>query len=190
MNNLPYICSIPVNRAECEDLRINCNTCKHATSCDLAWISQLWCGENKQNGKNTLLGPYNPAFVKPDIRAGHIISITKKYDFCCFNVPRNKDIITISDIYVAPEARGQGISKKLLVYLMETYDRDIFAKCIRGSSAEAFWQHVGVQLDANQGACADMYEHPVGKNGNLKRDLGWYLVTNKNKMYKKEALFE
>ena len=124
--------------------------------------------------------------LKPDFRSNHVISITGKYDFCCFNVPKSKDVVVISDIYVDEKVRGQGITRKILNYLMETYDRDIFAKCVRGTSAEDFWSHVGYQVDANLGdpRIHDMYEHREGK-----RDLGWYIVENKNKKSIKEDLW-
>ena len=99
---------------------------------------------------------------------------------------KSKDVVVIGDIYVDDDARGMGLSKKILNYLMETYDRDIFAKCVRGSSAEAFWSHVGYQADANidNPNAEDMYEHRPGK-----RDLGWYRVTNQNKRAIKEDLW-
>lgn len=182
----PRICQIPVPRAECEDLRLKCSECPNKDNCDTLWISELWTKENKLNGKNSLLGPYNPSFFKPDMRAGHVLTMTGKYDFCCFNVPKTKDVIVIGDIYVDDEARGLGLSKKIINYLMEKYDRDIFAKCVRGSSAESFWAHIGQQVNANidNPNAEDMYEHREGK-----RDLGWYRVENKNKQAVKEDLW-
>lgn len=180
------ICSIPVPREQCEDLRKKCCECEYCNSCDCYWISELWQAENKKFKANSLLGPYNPAFFKPDMRNNHVISVTGKYDFCCFNVPKTKDVIVVGDIYVDDAVRGQGISKKILSYLMEKYDRDIFAKCVRGTSAEQFWQHLGVQVDANieKPLPHDFYEHRPGK-----RDLGWYRVINKNKKSEKIDLF-
>lgn len=180
------LCKIPVAKADCEDKRRKCSECPFAAECDCAWISDLWMKENKRYGKDSLLGPYNPAFFKPDLRNNHVISITGKYDFCSFNVPKTKDIVVVSDIYVDDAARGQGISKKILDYLMLTYDRDIFAKCVRGTQAESFWSHVGYQVNANADNpnAVDMYEHRLNK-----RDLGWYRVENKNKKFDKLSLF-
>ena len=178
------ICKIPVGKIDCEDARRKCSECPFKDDCDVVWIEALWTAENKKFKKDSLLGPYNPAFFKPDIRANHVISITGKYDFCCFNVPKTKDVVVVGDIYVDDAVRGQGISKKLIQYLMETYDRDIFAKCVRGTSAESFWRHIGTQIDANDGRGPDMYEHREGK-----RDLGWYRVENKNKKIIKENLW-
>lgn len=179
------ICKIPVSTNECEDKRYkHCSDCPHCESCDMSWVSELWINENKLNGKDSLLGPFLPGWVKPDMRSGHIISVTGKLDFCCFNVPKLKDAVTIGDIYVDEKARGQGISKKLIKYLMDTYDRDIFAKCVRGTSAEKFWAHLGTQIDANDGKGPDFYQHRDGK-----RDLGWYRVINENKTSYKEELF-
>ncbi len=185
----PKVCQIPVSRNECEDARRKCSECPYKDKCDMYWVSELWTKENKLNKKDSLLGPLMVAWVKPDMRNGHIISFTGKYDFCCFNVPKNRDVVVIGDIYVDDEARGQGLSKKLINYLMNKYDRDIFAKCVRGSSAESFWSHVGIQVDANDGRGPDMYEHPIGKDGKPKRDLGWYKVVNKNKQFDKEDLW-
>lgn len=181
-----HICKIPVGRKDCEEARRKCSECPYKNECDCSWISDLWMAENKKFGKNSLLGPYNPGFFKPDLRNNHVISITGKYDFCCFNVPKSKDVVVVGDIYVDDAVRGQGISKKILNYLMETYDKDIFAKCVRGTSAEAFWAHIGTQIDANLGKPEphDFYEHREGK-----RDLGWYRVENKNKKQIKEELW-
>lgn len=180
------LCKIPVDRKDCEEARRKCSECPYKDQCDYFWISELWTAENKTFGKATLLGPLMPAFVKPDLRNNHVISVTGKYDFCCFNVPKTKDVVVIGDIYVDEAARGQGISKKIINYLMETYDRDIFAKCVKGTSAEAFWSHIGKQVDANLGKPEphDFYEHREGK-----RDLGWYRVENKNKKQSKEDLW-
>ena len=96
------------------------------------------------------------------------------------------DYVVISDIYVADELRGQKVATKLLTYLMEKYDRDIFAKCVVGTSAEEFWSHIGKQIDANPDLPDghSLYEQRPGK-----RDLGWYVVENKNKKQNKVELF-
>lgn len=169
---------------ECNNVNNKCEKCKYKNVCDFNWINALWIAENKRFGKESLLGPALPICIKTDLKKQHIISITGKYDFCCFNAPRSKDVVVVGDIYVDEAARGQGISKRLIQYLMETYDRDIFAKCVRGTSAEEFWKHMGTQVDANDGRGPDMYEHREGK-----RDLGWYRVENKNKKIIKEDLW-
>lgn len=182
----PKICKIIGDRSECEEIKQKCESCPYNRDCDYVWIYTLWAAENKKFGKDSLLGPAMPIFIKNDLRANHIISFTGKYDFCCFNVPKTKDVVVIGDIYVDEAARGQGLSKQIINYLMETYDRDIFAKCVRGSSAEAFWSHVGIQINANIDNlnAKDMYEHREGK-----RDLGWYRVINTNKKAAKEELW-
>lgn len=177
-------CEIPVDKSRCEDARRKCQNCPFKDDCDMFWVGNLWMAENKLNGKDSLLGPFTPMWTKPDMRAGHFITITGEYDFCCFNVPKKKSYVVIGDIYVDEKARGKGLSKQLIQYLMETYDKDIFAKCVRGSSAENFWKHVGVQVDANDGKGPDFYEHRRGK-----RDLGWYLIENKNKKQEEESLW-
>jgi len=173
----------------CKLANNKCSQCTCCEECDFPWINALWVGENKKLGKDSLLGPAIPIYIKTDLQTNRIISITGKYDFCCFNAPKSKDVVVIGDIYVDDAARGQGISKRIINYLMEFYDRDIFAKCVRGSSAEAFWAHLGTQLDANDGRGPDFYEHPIGKDGTPKRDLGWYLVKNNNKKAEKEELW-
>ena len=106
--------------------------------------------------------------------------------FVALTSQKRKDVIVIGDIYVDEKARGQHISKQILDYLMTTYDRDIFAKCVRGTSAEDFWRHVGEQIDANPDKPIghSLYEQRPGK-----RDLGWYVVKNKNKVQEKVDLF-
>ena len=180
------ICKINAPRSMCEDIKQDCEKCPYNSDCDYVWINALWVAENKQFGKDSLLGPAMPIFIKNDLRDNHIISITGKYDFCCFNVPKRKDVIVIGDIYVDEKARGQHISKQILDYLMTTHDRDIVAKCVRGTSAEDFWRHVGEQIDANPDTPIghSLYEQRPGK-----RDLGWYVVKNKNKVQEKVDLF-
>lgn len=182
----PRICKIPVFRNECEDLKQKCCECKYKDICDYNWIFNLWAAENKKFGKDSLLGPANPMTIKPDFRNGHVLTLTGKYDFCCFNVPKTKDVVVIGDIYVDDEARGLGLSRKIINYLMETYDRDIFAKCVRGTSAEEFWKHIGTQVDAN---IDDIMPHDMYQHRPNKRDLGWYRVENKNKKSNKEELW-
>lgn len=145
-----------------------CELCPNKGTCDYPWISAIW----KKNSK--LLTPLNPGWVKPDFRAGHVVTESGKYDFCIFNNPKNKDTITIQDICVDEAGRGQGLSKKLLLNLMETYDKDILAKCIKGTSAESFWSHIGQKL----------YEEP-----SKQCILCIYRVTNPYKKQQKVNLF-
>ena len=145
-----------------------CATCPYNDECDYVWVSNIW----KKNSK--LLTPLNPGWVKPDFRAGHIITESGKFDFCIFNNPKNKDTITIQDICVDEQGRGQGIAKKLLNDLMEKFDKDIIAKCIKGTSAESFWKHIGEKL----------YEEPSKQS-----ILCVYKVKNKNKKQSKIELF-
>lgn len=185
-------CAIPLEPMYCERLSKKCESCAYKDKCDYYWVADIWEKDNKKQGDNSTLGVCLPIIVKANMRSGLIISITGKYDFCMFNVPirpksSKNDYVIISDIFVAEEARGQHLANKLLTYLMETYDRDIFAKCVRGSKAEDFWKHVGKQIDANSDSVDpnhSLYEQKPGK-----RDLGWYVVENKNKKNIKEQLF-
>lgn len=153
---------------DCTEAENKCENCKFKDECDYVWISQIW----KKNAK--LLTPLIPAWVKPDIKAGHIITVTGEYDFCIFNVPKRTDTITIQDICVDEGARGQGVSKKLLNGLMEKYDRDIIAKCIKGSSADSFWSHLGTK---------------IGEEPSKQTTLCIYRVKNINKKFDKIELF-
>ena len=153
---------------DCTQAQNKCEACAHKKQCDYVWIAEIW----KKNSK--LLTPLNPGWLKPDMRAGHIVSVTGAHDFCVFNAPKRKDTITIQDICVDEAVRGQGISKKILADLMETYDRDIIAKCIKGSSADKFWSHIGEKL---------------GEEPSKKTTLCIYRVINNNKSYSKVELF-
>lgn len=180
-------CKIPLEPIYCERLKKKCKSCECRDKCDYYWISELWEAENKKKGNNTTLGVCLPIILKKNIRDGLVISITGKYDFCMFNIPKRKNnYVVISDIFVSEEVRGQHLATKLLNYLMKTYDRDIFAKCVRGSSAEEFWRHVGEQINANSDKFIDnnLYEERSGK-----RDLGWYIIRNKSKKQNKENLW-
>ena len=156
------------NVYDCTEAENKCENCKFKDECDYVWISQIW----KKNAK--LLTPLIPGWIKPDMRAGHIITITGEYDFCIFNVPKRTDTITIQDICVDEGARGQGVSKKLLTGLMEKYDRDIIAKCIKGSSADSFWSHLG---------------NKIGEEPSKQTTLCIYRVKNNNKKFDKIELF-
>ena len=159
-----YICKI----FDCADANNKCQNCLHQKICDYCWISDIW----KKN--NTLLTPLMPGWVKPEFKADHVISATGKYDFCIFNIPKKGDYIIIQDICVDEEARGQGISKQLINYLMITYDRDIVVKCVKDSSAESFWAHIGTK---------------IGEEPSKKRIVCTYKVINKNKKTYKIDLF-
>lgn len=144
-----------------------CETCKNKDQCDWPWISKLW-------NKTPNLSPCLPGWIKPDIRLGKIITITGK-DFCVYSIPKSKDVVVINDIAVSEECRGQGISKKLIYSLMEQYDKDVFAKCIKDSSAESFWKHLGaIKLEEEQ---------------SKKTIVCSYILKNENKKTRKEDLW-
>ena len=145
-----------------------CSNCPHNKECDYVWVSEIW----KEN--SSLLTPLIPGWVKPEFRSNHIVTITGEYDFCIFNNPKRKDTITIQDICVSDKARHQGISKKILKGLMEKFDKDIIAKCIKGSSAESFWSHIGEK---------------IGEEPSKQSTLCIYLVKNTNKKQEKLDLF-
>ena len=153
---------------DCSIAKNKCKECPFSSECDYVWIGEIW----KKNAKN--LTPFNPMYVKPLFRDKHVITITGEYDFCIFNVPKRTDTITIQDICVDEGARGQGISKKILSALMEEYDRDIIAKCIKGSSSDSFWSHQGEK---------------IGEEPSKQTTLCIYRVKNPNKKFDKIELF-
>ena len=167
---------IPIPIEECEIIKAKCSQCIHKNICDYYWVSNLWENHNKIYKDDSLLGPCIPISVKSQIRSGKCISITGKYDFCFYNNPKNRPYVVIYDIYVDEIIRGQHIGTQIITELSNRYGKPIFAKCVRGSSAEDFWKHVGIQLNANENNpfINDYYEHRPNK-----RDLGWYLVENK-----------
>lgn len=153
---------------DCSESNNKCINCRYKDCCDFVWVSNIW----KKNSE--LLTPLMPGWVKPEFRNNHIITITRKYDFCIFNVPKKSDTITIQDICVDSECRGKGISKQILETLMNTYDRDIIAKCVKGTSADSFWSHIGEK---------------IGEEPGKKRILCVYKVYNTNKKIRKTELF-
>lgn len=153
---------------DCSEANNKCTECRYRENCDYIWVSDIW----KKN--SDLLTPLIPGWVKPVFRTNHIITITKQHDFCIFNVPKRTDTITIQDICVDEHARGQGISRKILQDLMNTYDRDIIAKCVKDSSAESFWSHIGEK---------------IGEEPSKQRTLSVYKVHNLNKKQNKLELF-
>lgn len=145
-----------------------CENCPFKNECDWPWVSKLW-------NKTPNLSPCLPGWIKPDIRANKMVTITGKYDFCVFNNAKKKDTVTINDIAVDEEARGQGLSKQLIYGIMELSDKDVFAKCIKGSSAESFWQHLGAEK--------------LGEEQSKKTIVCSYILKNKNKKQDKEDLW-
>ena len=144
-----------------------CDNCPFKAECDWPWISKLW-------NKTPNLSPCMPSWVKADMRVGKIVTITKN-DFCVFNTPKTKDFVVVNDIAVGEECRGQGIAKRLISGLMEEYDKDIFAKCIKDSSAEAFWKHIGAEK--------------LGEEQSKKTIVCSYILRYNNKKQNKEELW-
>lgn len=153
---------------DCSLANNKCKECQYSDKCDYIWVSNIW----KKNSE--LLTPLMPGWVKPVFKNKKIISFTGNQDFCIFNISKKTGLITIQDICVAQEARGNGICKNILNYLMLTYDTDIIAKCVKDSSAESFWSHVGKKLTEEQ---------------SKQRVVCTYLVENKDKKIKKMELF-
>lgn len=156
------------NVCDCTDAKNDCKTCKYKDECDYVWVTEIW----KKNQK--LLTPLNPGWVKPDFKNNHVVTVSGKYDFCVFNVPKKTETITINDICVDEAGRGQGLSKKLIYGLMEKYDRDIIAKCVKDSSAEDFWSHIGEKIAEEPGK---------------QRPLSVYKVRNEKMSMRKQELF-
>lgn len=156
------------NIEDCSKSNNKCKECEFSATCDYPWVAEIW----KKN--SDLLTPLMPGWVKPEFKNNHIMSITGKYDFCIFNVPKKADYVTIQDICIDESARGQGISKQIINYLMTNFDRDIITKCVKDSSAESFWSHVGEKIS----------EEP-----SKQRYVCVYRIINKNKKAYKEELF-
>lgn len=154
---------------DCTDAKNNCKECQYRDQCDYVWVSDIW----KRNAD--LLTPLMPGWVKPEFTNNHIVTITGQFDFCIFNNPKKSDSITIQDICVDESGRGQGLSNKLLYGLMEKFDKDIIAKCVKGTSADSFWSHKGIK---------------IGEEPSKQRTLSVYKVTNPNKKSYKIDLFE
>ena len=153
---------------DCSEACNKCKECKYREICDYVWVGDIW------NKNSKVLTPFNPMYVKPLFRQDHIVTITG-HDFCIFNLPKRNDWITIQDIAVGEECRGKGVSKKLIFGLMEKYDKDVFAKCIKDSSAESFWKHIGgIKLDEEQ---------------SKKTIVCSYILKNNNKKQNKEELW-
>lgn len=153
---------------DCTKANNKCSECEFSSSCDYPWVAAIW----KNN--SDLLTPLMPGWVKPNFRENKIISLTGDSDFCIFNVPKKADYVTIQDICVDESARGKGISKQLIAELMQLYDRDVLVKCVKDSSAEGFWAHLGEK---------------IGEEPSKKRVVSIYRVENKHKQFKKEELF-
>ena len=153
---------------DCTKAANKCKQCEYQEVCDYPWVMALWDRNSK------LLSPNMPGFVKDMLKNEQLISCTGEADFCVFTVPKNKDYVTINDICVGESLRGKGTAKAIINFLMEKYDRDALTKCIKDSSAEAFWKHNAVKL----------YEHP-----STKSTVCVYRIKNENKKLYKEELF-
>lgn len=153
---------------DCKPAENKCQNCQYSKECDYPWVMKLWDKNSK------LLSPNMPGWIKDELRNEQIITYSGYGDFCVFTVPKKYDYVTVNDICVDESVRKQGIAKKLITYLMETYDRDALTKCIKDSSAEEFWKHNAVKL----------YEHP-----STKSTICVYRIKNENKKLYKEELF-
>ena len=153
---------------DCTEANNKCKECKYAEECDFPWVAELW----KQNSE--FLTPLMPGWVKPEFTNGKMITTGTGESWCIFNASKRKGTVTIQDICVGEKSRGKGASREILNYLMTTYDQDIIAKCVKGSSAEDFWSHLGTK---------------IGEEPSKKRDVCVYLVKNPNKRIKKVDLF-
>ena len=153
---------------DCTEANNKCKECKYIDECDYVWVSEIW----KRN--SDLLTPLIPGWTKPAFKENHVVTESGKYDFCIFNAPKKTDTVTIQDICVDEAGRGQGLSKKLIFGLMEKYDRDLIAKCVKGTSAESFWSHLGDK---------------IGEEPSKQRDLCIYKVLNPKMSARKVDLF-
>lgn len=141
----------------------------YAKDDDFDWIYKL-------HGKNTnLLGAPYPAAIREDIKKERIIINEDKNAFCQFTPMNRNPYSTVHIICVSEEARGKHIASKFLEFIMDAYDSDIQAVCIKDSLSEKFWSSKGKKVGS--------------KNSKSGTELSIYKVENLNKKTYKIDLF-
>ena len=97
----------------------------------------------KLGGKNSkLLGPSNPAEIRDAIANESLLVVShedKIVAFCLYNVLKRSDMITVSQICVDDNYRGNKLASKMLDHILDTYKRNIKTTCVKDSTAELFW---------------------------------------------------
>ena len=110
----------------------------------------------KLGGKNSkLLGPSNPAEIRDAIAKESLLVVShedKIVAFCLYNILKKSDMITVSQICVDDNYRGNKLASKMLDHILDTYKRNIKTTCVEDSTAELFWSKV-----------AEKYEELPGK---------------------------
>ena len=124
---------------------------RYATESDFDYIYEL-------SSKNSdLLGYVHPMEIRTSIAAEKtIVPIVDGNiaGFCMINLPTTKKAeskLTVQIICVDPEYRGKGLARKMLDFLVKTYQRHIFTTCVKGTSSDAFWSKVAVKYDEDPG---------------------------------------
>lgn len=117
-----------------------CANCKIKDKCDFEFVYKL-------HGKNSdLLGPCMPASLKESFRNNEVIIAEDNLGFCEFHVCKRDKHVTVYHICTTEHARGKGVAKSFLNFLMDTYKMPIQAVCITNSASEKFWSKVAVKI--------------------------------------------
>lgn len=103
----------------------------------------------KKNISN--LGYVMPPVIRERISSKMCVVFEDK-GFCLFNVLKRTNQITVSEIAVDSDYRGQGIAQQMLDFIREKHpERFIKAKCVKGTTAETFWNHVADKVGEEEG---------------------------------------
>lgn len=103
----------------------------------------IYRSNNKSNPKEN--SAWFPPSVREDISCGRVIFDPQSQGFCNFYPTSRGEVrVTIYNIFVPKEGRGQGAGKRMVNLLRSLYpDRPILAKCPAGIPANEFYKGQG-----------------------------------------------
>lgn len=126
-------------------------------------------------GKNTdLLGPPFPAAIREALLKNEVLKVIDNnvlVGFCNFHKLKDDSQVTVYEICVDESARGKGYGKEMVQYLYDKFKIPIVAKCVKDSTAEAFWKKVGILKRYEKGKKRELAVYQVGLHKNIKRSL-------------------
>ena len=121
---------------------------KYATESDFDFIYKL------ASRNSNLLGFVHPMEIRQAIKNNKIILSeidNRLCGFCIFNPLKKYAQLTVQVICVDTEYRGNNIATCMVMFLKDTYKRDIKATCIKDSDSEKFWSKIAIKYEESPG---------------------------------------
>lgn len=126
------------------------------------------------NKESDLVGPVMPLSIRERISERECVVAEEDGVFvgvCNYHLLKREEKLTVYEIAVCREARGKGVAKTIINYLLDTYKRPITAKCITGSPSEKFWSSIGTFLKHDAGRKQMLSIYVVGQEKQMRKGL-------------------